>query len=562
MNETMTPTRNTIVAVDSYSQKRHQSTPLLVSDFCQRSKQQSFLLHRNRRNRLNRRKNLECDDNSCCKCTQRDIISNEVQIDVNILRSLPCLPSPLFQNETNSIDDTTTAINSYNTFNNISCNNELNRSDIDTFATVYTRDVELLHKLQIFDGQICFLWGKFQLDLLVSDDVTTSTSATDRSQNRNMSNHHTFCNQQRDRNRTYHSSQIPIILKVLPMDYQLDVMTKNDNDLHHQVYVPPTVAGSIGLYVTTLNSTQQSTIYISPTLKFNNNNNNNIPLATKATIIEIGKHPMDYIMTFDDLYNVSLKENQQRYNDEAIKEFFYDWKCMNMNSIKDSNNSKKVKKIDAYRLVRIGTIFATLSSTHNSDNNGMIRFYKVTDLECINNDKQQFYSQHDMVCWLSPKTKLTLVHNKNEDEYSKTDSDRGAMSKINYTTFNRLPQASLVKTFIKSVRLCHEGKMSDVQKLLDDDTINDSERFLLDDLSKEILSISSDPSYTYGSQRILASHMLHVIRSGEQELKQSLDYTADKRKFRVSFSFQQRLYFKSINSILHMSFSGYEYSSY
>jgi hypothetical protein len=558
----MTPKRN--LNIPGSQQERQRPTPLLVSDFCQRSKHvQSLSLKRNRR------KNQECDNNNnvlmnstygcdSCKCAQSDLNCNEIQINVNILRSLPFLQSQpsSFQNEKNSSShfiDINTSITSYNTLDsNRCCSNELIQiDDKDTFATVYTRDVELLHELQIFNGQICFLWNKCQLGVPKVTTATNTNTNTNTNIHTNIHtshNHHTctHCNQQRNYN--YHYSKTPIILKVLPMDYQLDVIIKDDDDAYdsnnynkdvnpkkqYQIYIPPTIAGSIGLHVTTLTTStlQSSTLYISPTIL--NCNDNNIPLATKANIIEIGKHPIDYIMTFDDLCNLTLKDNQQIRNDEAIKELFYNWKH-NLDSMNDDNKSKNIGNNDGCRLVGIGTVFGTLPSTYNSynDDNEMIRFYKVIDLEC-KNDKRESNSQHDLVCWLSPKTKLTLVHKKNEgDVYSMVDKYSGAISKINNTTFHRLPQSSLVKTFIKSVRLCHEGKINDLQVLLNDDAvISDSERLLLDDLSKEVLSISSDPSFNYyGSQRILASHMLHVIRSGEKELKQSLDYTADKRKF-------------------------------
>jgi len=388
-------------------------------------------------------------------------------------------------------------------------------SYIDIYATIYTEDVQLLHALQVFDGDICNLY--------------TIT----RSSNNNI------------------KRSTAVMVKILPPSYLPESVTldnhnsferRSSNSFH--IYVPPTIAASIGLhscYPRTLEhgvfisstSIAQKRVNINGSVNLIQRERLNIPIATKAEILEIGVPCADYIVTPEDMYSSQGKDSNKKGRDdqiELLKEYFYNF---------DGNGQKK----EAYRLLNKGSIIAILcNKTHNNsflDCNNVasdkhctesVRFYKVINLESDDASCLQYPLE---TYWVSPQTNITLLERNKSNFYSKC--------------LQRLPQRSVIMSYLRFVQDLIIGKShtstSKTSRIIPHYSANQVIQMFL-----TACNISMPLAGNFGSTNS-SSRMFHIIGDKDNDVTSCLDDVADMIGMNVihidglaAFFFRQKSY--------------------
>ncbi len=403
----------------------------------------------------------------------------------------------------------------------------------DEFATVYTDDIQLLLTLQVFNGQICVMSkpaSNVRCDKVVP--------------------------------------WIPVILKVVSPDVMAALSEQNTlsqsqlrsqsdfSRAKYRVYVPPTIAFSIGLngygclsmkvdariacipnsndimkYVHSQSQSSQTSRSVqrnaSEVLDVPDAIATTLPRAIKANIEEISRPPDDIMPSVEDLFmsqdKVTMRRNaedQKSAQIDRLQQYFYR-RC----GTDASSSHGGEKKRSAWRLMTTGSIFAVVEDCNPVDTFSMkirscIRFYRVAEIET------EIGGAWDRAnggsCWVSPETQLVLL-SKETKSFAHVHMSR--MTQISSTfTFDRSVQCSpalksssnkpyLYSSFVRKA-YSHPNVVNVTQSIM-------SAGSLISTLSRE----------NTGTHSSLENHLLHLIGNEDDHIKYCLDTVADSGEY-------------------------------
>lgn len=370
----------------------------------------------------------------------------------------------------------------------------------DEYATIYTKDCQLLLEIQCFNGDICML---------------TMAQAEEELENRRQ------------------PQWIPAIIRVLSGTMSDDCIGINaalnaDAQLlpspNFRIYVPPTLAAVVGLhdygcmnmplkaYISSV-SEGTSAHLLPKKLTGRNASSTMLPYATKAKIVELYSPPGDYLpsmetmeMQGDEMAIRRFREERKSKQIEMLQRYF----------LRMENNGN----VCAPRLATIGTIFAVINDCIIDDkdaehpcgrfHNGrsFVRFYMILGLETESGVLVQCtdtaQNQNECFCWISPKAELVLVPSEKDKLFSTS----------------RMPRLSAVWSFYRSMQ---NDKKQWVRKSLASSWSHPHLVAILEAM------MAIETMITNAKAKILplSYHMLHLIGNENNHITFCLDAVAD-----------------------------------
>uniref|UniRef100_A0A7S3PVE6 AAA+ ATPase domain-containing protein n=1 Tax=Chaetoceros debilis TaxID=122233 RepID=A0A7S3PVE6_9STRA len=314
-------------------------------------------------------------DENYDKLLEPSLDDKSVAVSVSILR---CIPE---QQQHNDVD----------------VDGENDGETSDEYATIYTDNVELLLALQIFEGE---------LGILSRPPNFEGGS---------------------------HCTRVPVIIRSLNDPLSLEVedecgakmpKVREKTEGCFQVYVSPCVAATLGCYsclqismgglkLSKLRTQKLSRNDCLSSFESHQRRNNEkrgrhqVPLATKATIVEISPPPDDFLpsphLLLDDSDDLSRRRNlemEKNRQTQKIQDYFYKFSGQ--------------KKIALLRLFTAGIIFAIINNDEKENENSsrnnraLVRFYKVVEIES-SGDAIRDNEWLDDFYWMSPDTNIILL---------------------------------------------------------------------------------------------------------------------------------------------------------
>eukprot|EP00978_Attheya_sp_CCMP212_P016617 scaffold43696_cov48-Attheya_sp.AAC.6 len=280
------------------------------------------------------------------------------------------------------------------------------REEEDECVTIYSSSVSLFRALQLWDTSVCFLVGR----------TTPALSSSSR-------------------------TTMAVLLRYDPRgtNDEQDEYAYEDID-RPTIYVPPSVAASVGLH--SFASHQHGTYHAYLTTTTTITNNIQPPVAYKASVRPIGIPPTDYLPPLSKAHRIRMENHHhtnssnhannetadQNKDDAAIRCYF--------SKIGDSNNQTIPQQ--QRRLLTVGSIFGVVVSSDH-DNPEHMRFYRVEQLLVHTEEKDKDKSFNQLVShgWVSPnETEVTLLPSSPH---------------MSTTTCPRLPNVSMAYSFYKSI---------------------------------------------------------------------------------------------------------------
>lgn len=452
----------------------------------------------------------------------------------------------------------------------------------DEYATVYTDDIQLLLELQVFNGQICIMMSSSCRD----GGCETSKQLMGRTDS--------------DRNDDpFSSSFVPVILQVispedistscmpnaLQSDADADADANSSQRSRYRVYIPPTVALSLGLHdygclgqqchaqIASMAGYNMSSPSTRKTLLHGRDQDPEIEMATKVKIMEISPPPDDFMPSMTTLCmmsSISSSRSSEAKEDQAsmvkwrndaknrqidlLQQYFY--RC----GTRDDNNSgnvsgngndtsKSEKKEAVCRLMAAGTMFAIvdddasdLGAKYHQQSTmdvfdwrlrSRIRFYKVMEIESSSSSLSKHADsggRHRGRGGSSPSRcyccwvsmQTRLVLLPKEETRTK------------YSSISRLAPFSSIWSFRRSISATmttspdakNEYHSSFMRKAWSHPSLVNVIESLFS-MGSICLNLSRN---NHASNLSLGSHLLHIVGNQDDHVQSCLDAAADSRK--------------------------------